>query len=135
MLARQTADYLERKRAEQIEKTLVRELNHRCNNLLAVIQAIANRSLSEDYTVDEARTAFVARLHALARANRRIMKSDWSSVELRQLKTSVTVEGPPVTIPPHDAQNLSLATHELVTNASKYGALSSAAGHVHVSWT
>jgi len=143
VLARQAADYLERKRAEQIEKTLLRELNHRCNNLLAVVQAIANKSLSNDQTLAEARTAFVARLQALARANRQISKSNWSGVELRELvetelepfKTNVTVEGSPIKVRAQDAQNLSLALHELVTNAAKYGALSSVVGRVHVSWT
>ena len=143
VLARQAADYLERKRAEQMERTLVRELNHRCNNLLAVIQAIANQSLSNYHTVTAARCAFVARLQALARANQHIVKSDWSGVELHQVieaelepfGTSVTVEGAPATIRPQDAQNLSLALHELVTNASKYGALSSTIGKVHISWT
>jgi two-component sensor histidine kinase len=143
VLARQAADYLERKRAEQIEKTLLRELNHRCNNLLAVVQAIANKSLSNDQTLAEARTAFVARLHALARANRQISKSNWSGAELRELvetelepfKTNVTVEGSPIKVRAQDAQNLSLALHELVTNAAKYGALSSVVGRVHVSWT
>jgi PAS domain S-box-containing protein len=142
VLARQAADYLERRRAEQTEKTLLRELNHRCNNLLAVVQAIANKSLSDDHTLAEARTAFVARLQALARANRHITKFDWSGVELHELvqtelepfKANVTVEGGPVKVHPQDAQNLSLALHELVTNAAKYGALSSVVGRVRVSW-
>jgi two-component system CheB/CheR fusion protein len=82
-------------------------------------------------------------LQALARVNQHILKSDWSGVELHQLieaelepfRTSVTVEGAAVTFRPQDAQTLSLALHELVTNASKYGALSSAQGKVHISWT
>ena len=142
VLARQTADYLERKRAEQIEKTLLSELNHRCNNMLAVIQAIANQSISDHCTGAEARTAFVARLQALARANRHVLKSDWSGVgvhelvetELEPFSTNVAIEGISVLVRPEDAHNLSLALHELATNASKYGALSSAAGKVHISW-
>src|SRR5262249_32746697 len=98
--------------------------------------------LFNDHTLAEARTAFVARLQALARANRQMSKSDWSGVELRELvetelepfKTNVTVEGGPIKVHPQDAQNLSLALHELVTNAAKYGALSSVLGRVHVSW-
>jgi two-component sensor histidine kinase len=144
VLARQTADYLERKRAEETEKALVRELNHRCNNLLDVVQAIANQSLSEDCTVEGARVTFLARLQSLARINQQILRSDWSGVELHQLieaeldpfaTSDVTVEGIPVTVRPHDAQKLSMVLHELVTNASKYGALSSAVGKVHISWT
>lgn len=142
VLARQTADYLERKRAEQIEKTLLSELNHRCNNMLAVIQAIANQSISDHCTGAEARTAFVARLQALARANGHVLKSDWSGVgvhelvetELEPFRTNVAVDGISVLIRPEDAQSLSLALHELATNASKYGALSNTAGKVHISW-
>jgi PAS domain S-box-containing protein len=142
VLARQAADYLERKRAEQIEKTLVRELNHRCNNLLAVVQAIANQSLSNHHIPAEARAAFVARLQALARATRQMTKSDWGGVELHEIveaelepfSPNVTVEGSPIKVDPQHAQHLSLAVHELVTNASKYGALSSAVGTVHMSW-
>ncbi len=142
VLARQTADYLERKRAEQIEKTLLSELNHRCNNMLAVIQAIANQSISDHCTGAEARTAFVARLQALARANGHVLKSDWSGVgvhelvetELEPFRTNVAVDGITVLVRPEDAQNLSLALHELATNATKYGALSNAAGKVHISW-
>jgi PAS domain S-box-containing protein len=142
VLARQTADYLERKRAEQIEKTLLSELSHRCNNMLAVIQAIANQRISNHYTGAEARTAFVARLQALARANGHILKSDWRGVsvhelvetELEAFRARVEVEGITVLVRPEDAQNLSLALHELVTNASRHGALSSALGRVHVSW-
>jgi PAS domain S-box-containing protein len=144
VLGRQTADYLERKRAEETEKTLAREQNHRCNNLLAVVQAIANQSLSEGCSIEEAKVDFVARLQSLARINQQILRSDWSGVELHQLieaeldpfgMSEVTVEGIPVTVRPHDAQNLSMALHELVTNASKYGALSSAGGRVDISWT
>jgi two-component sensor histidine kinase len=87
LLARQTADYLERKHAEKIQKTLIGEIQHRSNNLLAIIQA---RTL---------------------------------------------VEGTDVTVGPQLAQNLSLALHELATNAAKYGALSDRNGKVGISWT
>ena len=60
--ARQTADYLERKRAEELEQFLVREVQHRSNNRLAVIQAIAHRSLSGEYSLADAKAAFEARL-------------------------------------------------------------------------
>lgn len=143
VLARQAADYLECKRAEQIEKTLLEELNHRCNNLLAVVQAIANKSLADHDTISNARPAFVARLQALARVNGHILDSNWSGVELHELieselepfRASVTVEGAPVIIRPQKAQNFAMALHELLTNASKYGALSSPAGKVHISWS
>jgi two-component sensor histidine kinase len=142
LLARRTADYLERKRAEEIENTLVREIQHRSNNLLAVIQTIANRSLSGSYTLAEAKAAFEARLQALARANRQLTRSNWSGVSLTEIVRSelqpftdrTFVKGVDVLLSPKHAQNFSLALHELATNAAKYGALSHGSGKVEVSW-
>lgn len=85
LLARQTADYLERKRAEEVEQYLVREVQHRSNNLLSVIQAIAHRSLSGEYSLADAKAAFEARLQALARANRQLTRSSWSGVDLTDI--------------------------------------------------
>ena len=143
LLARQVADYLERKRADEIEKTLVREIEHRSNNLLAVIQTIASRSLSGNYTLAQAKETFEARLQALARTNRQLTKSNWTGANLDELvrlesqpfAERITVEGINVMIGPQYAQNFSLALHELSTNAAKYGALSNGSGKVSVSWT
>ena len=142
LLARQTADYLERKRSEETEKTLVREIQHRSNNLLAVIQSIANRSLSGSRTLAEAKEAFETRLHALARTNQQLIKSNWSGVNLNELvrlelkpfAERTIVDGINVMLNPQHAQNFSLALHELATNAVKYGALSNGSGKVGVSW-
>jgi two-component sensor histidine kinase/integral membrane sensor domain MASE1 len=143
LLARQTADYLERKRAEEIEGTLIREIQHRSNNLLAVIQAIAHRSLAGEGPLPQARKAFEARLQALARANRQLTKSSWSGVDLAEIVRlelepfagRTVIEGVNVKLGPQYAQSFSLALHELATNAAKYGALSSASGKVGVCWT
>jgi PAS domain S-box-containing protein len=143
LLARQTADYLERKRSDETEKTLLREIHHRSNNLLAVIQSIANRSLSGSRTLAEAKEAFETRLHALARTNQQLIKSNWSGVslselvclELKPFAERAIVDGINVMLSPQQAQNFSLALHELATNAAKYGALSNGSGKVGVSWT
>jgi len=142
LLARQTADYLVRKRGKAIEETLIREIQHRSNNLLAVIQAIAHRSLSGEITLAQARAAFEARLQALARANRQLTRSNWSGVnlgeivrlELEPFAGRTVIEGGNVMLGPQNAQGFSLALHELATNAAKYGALSSASGKIGVSW-
>jgi PAS domain S-box-containing protein len=142
LLARQTADYLERKRADETEKTLVREIEHRSNNLLSVIQTIAARSLSGSYTLAQAKEAFEARLQALARANRQLTIANWSGVnlseivrlELQPYAGRTIVEGANITLSPQHAQNFSLALHELATNAAKYGALSNGSGKVGISW-
>ena len=143
LLARQTADYLEGKRADEIQATLNREIQHRSNNLLAVIQTIATRSLSGSYTLAEAKAAFEARLQALARANKELTKSNWSGVnlgeivrsELRPYAERTIVDGIEVILSPQHAQNFTLTLHELATNAAKYGALSNGSGKVGVSWT
>jgi PAS domain S-box-containing protein len=135
-------DISEQKRRAEAEKMLVRELQHRSNNLLSVIQAIAQKSLSGDRSLDDARTAFEARLLALARANRHLTKSNWEGVSLEEIVRStleafaarIDSDGINVMLGAKDAQSLSLALHELWTNAVKHGALSSAQGRVRIKW-
>jgi two-component sensor histidine kinase len=144
ILARQAADYLERKQAERTHQTIMRELQHRSNNLLAVIQSIAQRSLGGDhYSLAEAKEAFEARLQALARANRAVLRANWGGVDLDQLVHSelepfakrATIAGESIVLPPQMAQNFTLVLHELATNSAKYGSLSTDAGKIMVSWT
>jgi two-component sensor histidine kinase len=143
ILARQAADYLERKQAEQIQHTILRELQHRSNNLLAVIQSIAHRSLDGDQSLAAGKAAFEARLQALARANRALLRSNWAGVDLAQLvrgeleafSRRAVITGVSVILSPQQAQNFALALHELATNSTKYGALSSPKGKLAVSWT
>jgi len=144
ILARQAADYLERKQAERTHQTILLELQHRSNNLLAVIQSIAQRSLGGRYSsLTEAKEAFEARLHALARANRALVRSNWGGVDFGQLVRTeleafskrATIAGPSIVLPPQMAQNFTLVLHELATNSAKHGALSSTGGKIAVSWT
>jgi two-component sensor histidine kinase len=143
LLARQGADYLERKRAGEIQQILLRELQHRSNNLLSVVQAIAHGSLSGNRSLKEARAALEARLHALARANRRLTESNSNGTRLDEIVRfelapfidRTTIEGPKVMLDPKHAQNISLALHELATNAAKYGAFSVERGKVAISWS
>lgn len=142
LLVRQAADYLERKRAEQIEEILIREVQHRSNNLLAVVQSIANKSLSGEYPLSVAKRAFEARLQALARANRQLTKSNWSGIDLKEIVSlelapygdRTKFDGIDLIVGAQHAQNFSLALHELATNSAKYGALSNETGRVIVSW-
>ena len=140
ILARQTADYLERKHSEQVQQTILRELQHRSNNLLAVIQSIAHRSL---HVGTEGKEAFEARLQALARANHALLRSNWAGVDLAHLvrdeleafSRRAKIDGVSVILSPQQAQNFALALHELATNSTKYGAFSQPAGKIEVSWT
>jgi PAS domain S-box-containing protein len=143
LLARQTADYLERKRAEELEETLIREIQHRSNNQLAVIQAIAHQTFSGDRSMGKAKKSFDARLGALAQANRQLSESNWNGVHLSEIMRSAlspfgdraTIDGIDVMLSAQHVQNLSLALHELATNAAKYGALSNESGWIEIFWT
>jgi two-component sensor histidine kinase len=139
ILVRQAADYLERKQSEQTNKTILGELQHRSNNLLAVIQSLAHRSLE----AGSPKEAFEARLQALAPANRALLKSNWSGAyidqlvrtELEAFSKRAAISGPSLLLPPQTAQNFTLALHELATNSAKHGSLSSSNGRLLVIWT
>jgi PAS domain S-box-containing protein len=133
----------EQKRAAEAEQILVRELQHRTNNLLAVIQGIAQKTLSGSGPLAEARKIFEGRLLALANTYRRLTKSNWSGVRLSEIvhltlepfAARTEIDGPDLMLSAKNAQNFSLALHELATNALKHGALSSADGKVSIVWT
>jgi two-component sensor histidine kinase len=139
ILIRQASDYLERKQSEQTNKTILNELQHRSNNLLAVVQSLAHRSLQ----AGSPKEAFEARIQALARANRALLKSNWTGAyidqlvrtELEAFSKRAAISGPSLLLPPQTAQNFTLALHELATNSTKYGSLSTSAGRLMVLWT
>src|SRR5581483_9739001 len=143
LLARQVSDYLERKRAEQVETTLMRELQHRSNNLLAVVQAMAHRSFSDSGIPADAKMRFEQRLQALARANRRLTNSNWTNVdltelvngELEYLPARTRVTGPTVSLQAQLVQKFTLVLHELSTNAVKHGAMAVPDGTLTATWS
>lgn len=143
-------DELERRVAERTaqleaatarQELLAREVDHRARNALAVIQSIVTLSAAESGGgfVD----AIKGRIRAMATAHNLLSESRWSGADLLTLISEelapfdngrVRIDGFPVSIVPSVAQNLALALHELVTNAAKYGALSSPNGRLSVSW-
>jgi PAS domain S-box-containing protein len=142
MVLANVIDITERKRAEETEKLLAAELQHRTRNLFAIVQALAHRSLRGDPALDQAREAFAGRLDALARSDQRLTNSAWNGTSLNEVIFSelehfagrVKVNGPEVMLNPRAAQNFALAAHELGTNAAKYGALSKPGGEVTIDW-
>ena len=139
-----TIDVTERKEAEQRQDLLAREVDHRARNALAVVQSIVR--LTRASSVGDYVAAVEGRIKALARAHALLSDSRWHSADLGALVAEelapyrtgevdkVEVIGPNVSLPPHMAQGLALALHELATNAAKHGALSSMLGKVSLNW-
>jgi PAS domain S-box-containing protein len=140
-------DVTERKEGDAHLRLLMRELTHRSKNLLAVIQAMARQTARGAGSIDGFLDHFSARLQALARSHDLLVQEEWHGASLNELVRSqlapyldrggsqIAVEGPPVTLRPEAAQSLGLALHELATNAVRYGALSTAAGGVSITWS
>ena len=140
-------DITERKDHEQRMRLVMRELSHRSKNLLAVVQAIARQTAQQADSVKEFLEKFGERVRALAGAQDLLVAGNWSGASLGDIVTGqlghytpedgnrVIVEGPDIKLSPDAMQTLSLALHELATNAAKYGALSNEVGKVNVTWT
>ncbi|GAA3995749.1 PAS domain-containing protein [Sphingomonas humi] len=132
------------KEAEQREKLLSRELDHRAKNLLAVVQSVV--SLTRADTLVDFKKAVEGRIQSLGRAHSMLAASRWEGAELERVLSEelapyrgaeqgqVILSGPPMLLKPAAAQSLALVFHELATNAVKYGALSVAGGELEVRW-
>lgn len=136
-------DVTEMRDAEQRIELLLQEVNHRSKNMLAIIQSLARRT-------DIARPDFLERLEqrirSLAANQDLLVRRAWAQIPVRemvdaQLQTlgdargQVDCDGPDVMLSPGAAEALAMALHEMGTNAVKYGALSSMAGRVAITWS
>jgi two-component sensor histidine kinase len=136
------ADISERKRTEDRQRLLIGELNHRIQNLFAVIQSVAYNSLGGERPIGEAREVFIERLHSLGRTYTIMTEQQWRGAPIRQILSAelspfsdrVVLDGIDVMVRQSSAQSFALLFHELTTNAVKYGALSSAQGRIDVRW-
>ena len=139
-------DITERQWADQRQKLLVDELNHRVKNTLATVQSLAWQSARAGVPPQVAQERFQARLLALSRTHNLLNETSWEGAFLHGVleaelgpflmeQSRVRLIGPAVYLPAKSAVVLGMALHELTTNAVKYGALSTASGLVQVSWS
>jgi two-component sensor histidine kinase len=131
--------------AEERQALLAREVDHRAKNALALVQAIVR--MTKAGNIEAYITAVEGRIKALSRVHTVLSQSRWEGADLAGLvaeellpyRTSdqdrVQASGPGIVLQPPAAQTLALVLHELVTNAAKYGALSSLSGRVKLDWT
>ncbi len=136
-----------REEQDSIRATLTRELNHRVKNTLANVLSILSLSRRGAHDLDSFVTSFDGRVRALSATHNLLMQTSWgptSIVEVIQTEMApyfeedrrkILLDGPDVVIAPNDALSLGLLIHELVTNAAKFGALSTAAGSLSLTWS
>lgn len=136
-------DITERKKAERHQRFLMDELAHRGQNLLAVIQSIALRSLPGTRPLAEEREVLIERILALARSQSVLIAgafeggslSEIVRLELKGFSDRVEVAGPDIILGRKVAQTFGLVMHELATNAVKHGALSRSGGRIAIGWS
>lgn len=137
-------DITERRVVDDQRKTLMAELDHRVKNVLAAVQALATQTAKRTTSLESFLTTFAGRLKSMASANELLTAARWRGAAIAHLAAAelggiapgqTRWEGPELFLTPRAANALSLAMHELATNALKFGALSTEAGRVDLRWT
>ena len=139
-------DITESKLAEEHQRTLLAELQHRVRNTLAIVRSIARRTAATSDSVEDMDMHLQGRLNAFARVQSAVTRNPDAGIDLQSLiedellahaareGETVTLGGPDTLLPPTVAESVSLAVHELATNAVKYGALSGMDGRLSITW-
>ena len=147
LLAQAGIDAKEREAADKLQKLILEELHHRIKNTLATVGAIASQSLRGAPSMDYAQHAIEGRLMALGRAHDLLMQTSWANAGLLHTvrgaiepfdgeeRGRFTVNGDDIRISSGAVVALAMTFNELCTNATKFGALSVPAGHIHIVWT
>ena len=139
-----TRDITERKRAEQRQDMLAAELDHRVKNVLSRVAVAAMYTRQGSRSMDEFVRALDGRIQSMAAAHSLLSESRWHGVGLTDLvrhqlapyatAANAAVSGPDVMLSAAETQALAMVIHELITNAAKYGALSTPSGSVSLDW-
>ncbi len=134
----------EREKARKHQDFLMAELDHRVKNTIAIIQALVKYSSTGATDIGEFTQSVQERLYAMGRTHSLLTQGRWEGVSLKQLVAEqfepyggperVIAAGPALMLKPKTALSFSLALHELITNAAKYGSLSVPEGRVEISW-
>ncbi len=138
-------DITERRRAEEHQRLLINELNHRVKNTLAIVQGIAQQTFRGPNFPVEIRQTYEGRLAALSAAHNLLTRQNWESAPLRSIIVDaiaavcpqpdrVVIDGPDLSLSPKTAVNFAMTIHELATNALKYGALTRPEGRIEIRW-
>src|SRR5215213_6621953 len=137
---------LERKRSEEHQRLLIRELQHRVKNTLATVQALLRATARSASTVEGFKQVFEARVLSLSRTHNLLVENTWRAAPIRNILrselgpyddgagTRVLLAGPAVELSAELALPIGMAVHELTTNAAKYGAFSTPRGWLEVEW-
>ncbi|MGA7426615.1 MAG: CheR family methyltransferase [Rhodoplanes sp.] len=140
-------DISARKERERHIRLIMRELSHRTKNVLAVVQAMAWQTSRTSVNAEEFQDRLSQRVDGLSRSIDLLVRREWEGVDIEELihdqlapffdekYARLQLTGPPLVLKPNGAQDLGLVLHELATNASKYGALSSPTGRVLITWS
>lgn len=139
-------DISERKANEERQKMMLRELDHRVKNNLAIVQALFDQSLNDAQSLAECQAAFSGRIQAMAKTHEALAAEHWVGVDLDTTlrmvldpylaqRDRIRMSGSEVSLTSRMANPFGLAVHELATNAAKYGALSNGTGRVEVTWS
>jgi two-component sensor histidine kinase len=127
-------------------RVLLAEIQHRVRNTLALVKSIAARTAQSSSSIDEMAAHFAGRLDAFARVQAAVTRNPEAGIDLAGMVTEellvhaaqegeqLTIQGPDVALRPKAAESVSLALHELATNAVKHGALMSKNGRIDIGW-